>query len=311
VQEGVALRNAGVDAPILVLSEQPTEELPAALAHDLQLTVYSHAMVEAIAAAGANDHPVHLKVDTGMHRVGCPPADALELARLIVGHPAVRLEGLMTHFATADEPDSNFVSLQMQRFDDVLDKLAADDLGAPLVHLCNSAGLLAWPRAHRTMVRAGIAIFGLQPGPALAQSCASLQPALSLHARVSHVARHQQGDGVSYGLRHHLAHDSTIATVPIGYADGVPRRLGLSGGEVLIGGRRRRVVGQVTMDQLLVDCADDHVSVGDEVVLIGRQGDEMVTADEWAQRCSTIGYEIVCALSARLPRVVADSPDRA
>jgi alanine racemase len=161
------------------------------------------------------------------------------------------------------------------------------------------------------MVRVGVAIYGLQPGPALAQSCAALQPALSLHARVSHIARHRQGEGVSYGLRHHLAREATVATVPIGYADGVPRRLGLSQGEVLIGGRRRRVVGQVTMDQLLVDCADEHVNVGDEVVLIGRQGDEVVTADEWAQRCSTIGYEIVCALSARLARVVADSPDRA
>jgi alanine racemase len=175
-----------------------------------------------------------------------------------------------------------------------------------LVHAANSAGALAHPDARRSFVRAGIAIYGISPGHGVDALCGNLRPAMSLRARVSYVKRVAAGSGISYGLRHVFEQDATVATVPIGYADGVPRRLFEVGGDVLIGGRRRRIVGVVTMDQLMVDCGDDQVAVGDEVVLIGAQdgpeGAEIVRAEDWADLLGTIGYEIVCGIGPRVPR---------
>ncbi len=302
VAEGVVLRRAGISAPILVLSQQPASEVPDALEHELALSVYSAQAVTDIAAAGGRDHPVHLKVDTGMHRVGAPAADAVALADHILGSPAVRLAGVCTHLAVADEPADPYTDRQLDAFDAVLGALAATGHAPPLIHAANSAGTLAHPRARWTMVRAGIAVYGISPGPGVDDLAAALHPALALRARVSWVKRVCPGDGISYGLRHTFDRPTTVATVPLGYADGVPRRLFPTGGQVLIGGRRRTIVGVVTMDQVMVDCADDEVSIGDDVVLIGAQGDEHVTASEWATRLGTIAYEITCAISARIPR---------
>jgi alanine racemase len=152
------------------------------------------------------------------------------------------------------------------------------------------------------MVRAGISIYGIAPGAALTRQAAALRPALSLRARVSHVRHVRAGDRISYGLRHQFESDAAVATLPLGYADGVPRRLFAGGGEVLVGGRRRPIVGVVTMDQLMVDCGTDEVAIGDEAVLIGSQGSESITANEWADRLGTIGYEVVCGISARIER---------
>lgn len=305
VQEGVRLREEGIDAPLLVLSEQPPDDVRTAVQYGLQLTVYSAAGIEAIAAAGGVRHPVHLKVDTGMHRVGAPPDDVIALAEAIAGSDAAELVGLCTHLAVADEPDHPYTRQQLDVFDTALDRLSAAGHRVPLVHAGNSAGTIVHPRARYSMVRPGIAIYGVSPGAGvdhLVQPL-GLRPALSLKARVSHVQRRRAGDSLSYGLRHTFAADTTVATVPLGYADGVARRSAALGAEVLVGGRRRPVVGTVTMDQLMVDMGDDPVKVGDEVVLIGCQGDECITATEWAQRLGTIAYEVLCAVSARVPRV--------
>jgi alanine racemase len=302
VQEGVALRVAGFECPILVLSEQPAAELADAIRAGLELTVYSYAQIEAIAAAGGRDHPVHLKIDTGMRRVGAAADDALGLAAAIAGSGAVRLAGVCTHLAVADEPSDPFTSAQTEAFGDVLTALRVAGHDAALVHAANSAATLTAPSTHFGMVRAGIAIYGISPSAALEKQAGVLLPALSLRARVSHVKQVRTGDRISYGLRHRFDTDSIVATLPLGYADGVPRRLFDSGGEVLIGGRRRPIVGVVTMDQLMVDCGADLVAVGDEAVLLGRQGDESITATEWAARLGTIGYEIVCGISARVDR---------
>ena len=307
VQEGVALRQGGIDAPVLVLSEQPREELPAAVVHGLICTVYSHAQVDALAtavvAAGRTGQPVHLKVDTGMRRVGAEPADAVAVADAIrAAGPVLHLAGVFTHLPVADEPDDPFTADQLRRFDAVLDGLAAAGHRPPVVHAANSAGLLAHPGARRSLARAGIAIYGISPGPGVDQLSAGLQPALSLRARVSHVKQVRAGERISYGLRHTFVADTTVATLPIGYADGVPRRLSSVGGEVLVGGRRRPIVGVVTMDQLMVDVGDAPVAIGDEAVLIGAQGDGAITAAEWAERLGTIGYEIVCGISQRVER---------
>jgi alanine racemase len=302
VQEGAALRAAGVECPILVLSEQPPDELVDAVSNGLELTVYSMAQLQAIAAAGGNDHPVHLKIDTGMHRVGASPDDALLLGVAIAESSAVRLSGVCTHLAVADEPSNSFTALQLQSFDEVVATLAAAGHYPPMTHAANSAAAIAHPTARYSMVRVGIAVYGISPGLALDGKLERLQPALSLRARVSHVKRVRAGERISYGLRHRFDADTTVATLPLGYADGVPRRLYECGGEVLIGDHRRRIVGVVTMDQLMVDCGDDAVAIGDEAVLIGSQGDETISANDWGRFLGTIGYEVVCGISARVER---------
>jgi alanine racemase len=305
IQEGVRLREAGIAAPILVLSEQPPAELPDAVRHFLRLTIYRREQVVALEALGAVGHPVHLKVDTGMRRVGVSTDDVVSVAHAILASSAVSLEGLFTHLAVADDPADPFTAAQLGRFEDVRRRLSAAGVVPRMVHAANSAGGIAHPPARYAFVRAGIAIYGISPGHGVDDACRELGlvPALALKARVSFVKRVAAGDGVSYGLRHRVAGDTTVATVPIGYADGVPRRLFASGGEVLVGGVRRPIIGVVTMDQLMVDCGDDSVEVGDEVVLLGDQGEQRITAEEWADRLGTIGYEIVCGISARVERL--------
>lgn len=306
VQEGVRLREAGIEAPVLVLSEQSPDDVRAAVQHGLQLTVYSGRAIDVIADAGGVQHPVHLKIDTGMHRVGVPPEGAIALADAIAASAAVGLAGVCTHLAVADEPDHPYTRQQLDLFDEVLDRLSLAGHRVPLVHAGNSAGAIVHPRARYSMVRPGIAIYGVSPGHGVDHLVdpLGLRPAMALKARVSHVQRRAAGESLSYGLRHTFTADTTVATVPLGYADGVARRFSALGGEVLVGGRRCPVVGVVTMDQLMIDVGDREVQVGDEVVLIGRQGAEVITATEWADRLGTIAYEVLCAVSARVPRVV-------
>jgi alanine racemase len=255
---------------------------------------------------------VHLKIDTGMQRVGAQPADVGGLVEFIGKHaPTLRLGAVFTHLAVADEPNDPYSAEQLDRFDGILAASAVDGV---LVHAANSAGALAHPAARRSFVRAGIAIYGISPGSGVDDLMAGLRPALSLRARVSHVKQVRAGSRISYGLRHTFEQDSVVATVPIGYADGVPRRLAMVGGEVLLGGRRRPIRGVITMDQLMVDCGpvdagDEPVRPGDDVVLLGEQdgpaGRERIRAEDWAARLDTIGYEIVCGISSRVPRRTA------
>ncbi|HYN34739.1 MAG TPA: alanine racemase [Ilumatobacteraceae bacterium] len=322
VQEGVELRRGGIDAPILVLSEQPPDAAPAIVANDLTPTVYTDGFIDALAvaalAAGRSDRPVHVKVDTGMQRVGAQPeAVAALVERIGDRSPTLRLGGVFTHLALADEPGDEFTALQVDRFDQVLSTIGVPDDAA--IHAANSAGALAHPAARRSFVRAGIAVYGISPGHGVDHLCHNLRPALSLRARVSFVKTVRAGSRISYGLRHTFDRDTTVATVPIGYADGVPRRLSSTGGQVLIAGRRCPIVGAVTMDQLMVDCGpgDDAggapVAVGDEVVLIGSQdgpdGLQWIRAEDWADQLGTIGYEIVCGVGTRVPRRTGRSID--
>ena len=307
VEEGVALRDAGITEPVLLLSEPPVEAWPEVVARDLTGTVYSQRALEAAAkavasSARADPLPVHVKVDTGMHRVGAAPDDAVAIALAVSQQPELALDGMWTHFAVADEPANPYTGAQLDRFRTTVERLTGQGVHPTLLHACNSAGTVTQPAAHLDMVRCGIALYGLAPAPELAGAL-DLRPAMSLKARVSYVKELDAGERVSYGLIYELAERSVLATVPIGYADGVPRRLADVGGEVLIGGRRRPIAGRVTMDQLVVDCGRDQVAPGDEVVLLGRQGDDAIGAWEWAERLDTIAYEIVCGVSGRVPRV--------
>jgi len=306
VEEGAALRAAGIVAPILVLSEPPPALATAVVTHGLTPVVYTTNGIEALAKAvadfgGQQPLPVHLKVDTGMHRVGCSPDEALPLIDDIRSRTELELEGVCTHLAVADEPDNPYNAEQLARFDELLAALESHGGRPRFAHAANSAGLLAHPGSHYDLVRCGIALYGVAPAPGIADQVA-LRPVMSLRARVSHVKSLSAGDRLSYGLRYELARPGHVATVPVGYADGVPRRLGIEGGEVLVRGRRCPIAGTVTMDQLMVDVGDGPVEVGDEVVLLGRQGDEEITAGDWAERLGTIAYEVVTGIGPRVPR---------
>jgi alanine racemase len=295
VDEGRELREAGIDAPILVLSEPPLDRLADAAWMGLDIVVCTRTGIDALRGTGAR---VHLKLDTGMHRVGAHPDDAVALAMAIVD-AGLELRGVMTHLALADEPKDPTTDAQLDRFDSALAALTAHGFSPPLVHAANSAGTLAHPRAHYTMVRCGITIYGLTPGPGVAHLCDDLVPAMRLVGTVSARRIVQAGEGVSYGHRWRASCDTVVATVPIGYADGVPRRLFETGGVVLHRGCRRPIAGVVTMDQLMFEGTAE---AGDEVVLLGSQGSERIAVEEWAERLGTITYEITCGIGARVPR---------
>lgn len=306
VDEGVALRRAGITAPILLLSEQPAELADLIVGYQLTPTVTTTrgaAVLAASASAADQTVKIHIKVDTGMHRMGVAPNEVVSLASFISSYESLTIEGVYTHFAVADDPSHVANAAQLSAFNSVLDGLSSRGINPPLVHAANSAAALANEPSRFTMVRLGIAMYGLRPGPGVAELCAGLIPAMSIKARVSAVRWVEAGEAVSYGLVRPLTKGSLIATVPIGYADGVPRALGRTNIQVLLNGVPRSFAGTITMDQLMIDCeSDSSVTVGDEVVLIGKQGEHSVTADDWADALGTIGYEIVCGISPRIFR---------
>ncbi|MFP5310445.1 MAG: alanine racemase [Actinomycetes bacterium] len=307
VEEGEALRAAGVDAPVLVLTEPPVAHVDRLLDADLTPTLYTPEFGAALDAAGAargRTVAVHLKVDTGMARVGVPPAERAALLRTVTGWRHVHTEAIWTHLARADDPDPDGVAsveAQLDRLDAALEEAAGAGLEWDLVHTANSAGALCHPRARRDLVRPGIALYGLSPSAEVDVAEHGLRPALSLVTDVRFVKRVEAGTPVSYGHRWRAPADGWLATLQVGYADGVPRAL-TNRAEVLVGGVRRPLVGTVCMDQVCVWFGDDEPTLGDEVVLLGAQGDEVVRVEEWAAAADTITYELVTQLTARPPR---------
>ena len=308
--EAHELRQAKITAPILIVSEQPATQFEQMLRDDVVATLYNESTINSYAKTASDlgiVGKVHLKVDTGMHRVGAPVASAMTRCRQIKSLASLQLEGVYTHFAAADLPSHDETDKQQQRFDNVVAELDRESLRPKYVHTSNSAAAMRVLSATTDIARVGIAIYGIAPSSELESFAKDLQPALSLHARVSHVQHLAKGEGVSYGLRTKLSQAATIATLPIGYADGIQRRLWKVGGEVLIGGKRCPIVGVVTMDQLMVNCGDADVQIGDHAVLIGTQDSQSISANEIAAKLETIGYEIVCGISARVPRKYLDS----
>jgi alanine racemase len=300
VEEGLRLRDAGIVAPILVLSEFPPGAEPAAIEAGLTPSLYTVAGLERLSqAAAGREIGVHVKVDTGMHRAGVYPPEETKGFVDQVASRGLRLDALWTHYAGSSE-DERTTLVQLECFLRVVEEVRAGGHAPTLLHTANSGATILYPETHLDLVRTGIAVFGIEPAPGVADGL-GLRPALTWRSTVALTRRLPAGERVSYGHRYRLERDANVATVPVGYADGYPRLLS-SRADVLIRGHRCRVAGSVTMDQLIVDCGDAAVEPGDDVVLLGRQGEETVAAEELARQADTIGYEIVARIGARVPR---------
>jgi alanine racemase len=300
VEEGLSLRASGIAAPVLVLSELPAGSEPDAIEAGLTVPLYSEGGLARLArAAGGRRLGVHVKVDTGMHRGGVwPPEEAAAYVDRVVA-AGLRLDGLWTHLAVSAE-DPVETDAQLDRFAAAVQRVRAAGHEPSILHVANTGAVIMHPRSHLDLVRPGIGMYGLEPAPGVGREL-GLRPALTWRSAVANVKSLPAGERISYGLHYRLLRDSLVATVPVGYADGYPRSLS-SRADVLIRGRRRAIAGNVTMDQLMVDCGDGPVEPGDEVVLIGTQGEETIGAEELAGLAGTIGYEIVTRIGRRVPR---------
>jgi alanine racemase len=318
IEEGIQIREAGIQTPILIFGYTVAELAADLLEYDLIQSVYTAASARKLsrtAASMGKKIKAHLKVDTGMGRLGLLPqnlkpdnsaainADALEETLAIAGLEGLELEGMFTHFATADGADKSYAEKQLHLFMNYLKRLHQEGLNPPVRHAANSAALIDMPQSHLDMVRPGIAIYGLYPSDEVNKKQVSLKPAMALKARIIHLKKVPAGFNVSYGITHQTRKPTTIATVPVGYADGLSRLLS-SRGQMLVHGQRVPIIGRVCMDLTLLDVGSiANVQMGDEVVIFGRQGNETLTVDEMASFLNTINYEIVSTITARVPRV--------
>jgi alanine racemase len=317
--EAIALREAGFGVPILVFGYTPPAEAGRLIDYDLRQSVYSTAAARAYstaAAARGRRLRVHLKVDTGMGRLGTVPAalsgktpghavgeDFIREATAIVRLPGLSAEGIFTHFAAADSADTSSAERQLALFLEVLAALRAAGLEFAMRHAANSAAMIQLPSSHLDLVRPGIALYGLKPSEEVNLAGISLKPAMALKTRIIHLKSVPAGTCISYGMTYRTPSPTVIATIPAGYADGY-RRMFSSRGRMLVHGRRVPVVGRVCMDLTMLDVgAVPDIQMEDEVVIFGRQGNEFISADDLAREIGTINYEIVCDLTARVPRV--------
>jgi len=309
VEEALELINYDIKVPIQLLSQPPISSVKiivenSTIKKSMISTVYTKNFVKALSEEAHNQNKkclVHVKVDTGMHRVGANIKNVLNLVKYISTFSNIEIEGLFTHFACADDPENPYTLLQLKRFIELKETLKKNNFKFEIYHCANSAATLNFPQTHMDMIRIGIAMYGLRSS----EKTFSLQvkPALSLKAKISYLKTVKNGEGISYGLTFKTNKKSLIATIPIGYRDGYSRQLS-NKGEVLVKGKRVPVIGNVTMDQIMIDVTDiGEVKIGDEVVIIGNQGEEKIEVNELSKILNTIDYEIVCGITNRVPRI--------
>jgi alanine racemase len=300
LKEALELREAGILSPVLILTESPTSVADEIIQHGLTQTVYSFSEAKALSdESQKRDRPVkvHVKIDTGMGRVGVSPSEALAFINKISSLPGILLEGVFTHFAKAEDQQDKFTLEQLQKFQNIVCRVRA----TPLKHSANSAAALFYPETHLDMARVGLMTYGLYPG-GNSRRLINLKPALSFKSRITYLKKVPAGTPLSYGSSYVTPHETTIVTIPVGYADGFSRRLS-NRGQVLIAGRRHPVVGCVTMDLTLINVGNAKVEMGQEVILIGTQNGQGISADEIAALEDTISYEVVCGIGKRVPRI--------
>jgi alanine racemase len=303
-EEGVVLREAGTTAPIHVFTLPSRSQASLFGSYDLEPTVcslYDAALLNVQAQRAGKTIPIHVKIDTGMNRIGVEPTGLKKLLKTLGKFRRLEIKGVYTHFAMADIRDKSFARLQLAEFHRALDVLQKERVSAEVVHCAGSAGILDLPESHFSLVRPGIMLYGYYPSRETTESV-SLKPVLSLKSRVSLVKWIESGESVSYGRRYIAKHKTRIATVPLGYADGYMRSL-TGQSSVLIGNRRFPTAGTICMDQLMVDVGREDVRVGDEAVLIGQQHRERISAWDLAATLGTIPYEICTNISSRVPRI--------
>ncbi|MBI4553848.1 MAG: alanine racemase [Candidatus Latescibacteria bacterium] len=305
VEEGVRLRNAGIDLPVLVLGVSLPEQAATIVQYRLTQTVCTIDLAAALAdraAAAGQAVPVHVKVDTGMGRLGLPVEDVVPFIRQLAAYRSLAVEGVFTHFSTADDADKRFTVEQTHRFRQLLVDLDRQGLRPAIAHAANSGAILDLPESYFDMVRPGLIVYGYYPVGGVSRSL-PLQPAMTWKTRIVYLKRVPAGTGLSYGRTYVTPQDTVIATLPVGYEDGYSRALS-NRGVVLVRGQRAPVVGRVCMDQCLIDVGHiPGVSIGDEVVLVGRQGTDEVSIYELARRLGTIPNEAVCLIGTRVPRL--------
>ena len=308
LSEGIALRQAAIQAPILVLGYTPAWQAELLLCHRLTATVYELEIVQALAQLATPQQPasVHVKINTGMNRLGIAPQQAVDFLTALQPFAQVEVEGIFTHFSTADEADKSFALAQFTRFQASLRALAERQLRPPLAHAANSAAVLTLPQTHLQLVRAGIALYGLHPDPVHTRLPAGFRPALSWKAHIAQVLDLAPGEAVSYNREFVAERPLRAAVVPVGYADGFPRKPH-NWGHLLVHGQPAPILGRVCMDQTIVDVthiqAQQPVHQGDEAVIIGQQRGASITADEAAARIGTNNYDIVSRILPRVPRL--------
>ncbi|KEK25021.1 alanine racemase [Bacillus gaemokensis] len=310
VDEGIELREAGVTVPILVLGYTPVEAAEDAIRYDIMMTVYrieDLKGINEIAKRFEKKARIQVKIDTGMSRIGLQEEEVVPFLEELKNMKCIEVEGMFTHYSTADEIDKTYTNMQTSLFEKAVN--TAKDMGVhlPYIHSSNSAGSMELSNTFQNMVRVGIGIYGMYPSREVDHTVVSLQPILSLKSKVAHIKHSKQDRGVSYGNTYVTTGEEWIATVPIGYADGYNRQLS-NKGHALVNGIRVPVLGRVCMDQLMLDVTKAMpVHVGDEVVFYGKQGEEEIPVEEIADLLGTINYEVTCMLDRRIPRVYKEN----
>jgi alanine racemase len=304
VEEGEDMRRAGFEVPVHLLFEPPPTAAAKVVELGLTPTVYTLEYAESLSKAAVETGvkvAIHVKLDTGMHRVGIDTDQAAVVMERIYAMPGLEVEGIYTHLAMASEPRDPFTLKQLEVFDKVCGQLKEGGLKIPMRHAAASGAALSHPDARMDMIRLGISMYGLLPGPDF-NGLADLRPALSLRTRISHVFRVPAGEGLSYGLTHTFDRPSWVAVLPLGYGDGLTRALS-NRWEVIIGEKRYALVGTICMDVCMVDLGDDQHAAGEDVVVIGGYGEEEIGVERMAEVLGTINYEVVCDISKRVPRI--------
>lgn len=301
LQEAVKLRDAGIDTPILILGAMLPEVAELVVRYDISQAVFDEERLYALNAAALKLHTkakIHIKIDTGMHRIGLHVKEAGSFARLAASLPGITIEGVFSHFATADADDKEYAAYQFARFQEALKLIDAEGVHIPLRHIANSAALTELQEYQLDMVRQGITLYGLHPAHMI-DCYKDFEPVMTVKTKVAFVKELPAGETIGYGRTYTLTRKSVIATVPLGYADGISRRLS-NKGYMLINGEKAPIIGRVCMDQTMLDVTDiPGVKLGDEVTVFGGRELPMELVAEWAD---TICYEIVCAVSPRVPR---------